>query len=177
MAWKRSLMAAPAIAAVVALSACSTLQTSADYDRNVDFSKYRTFSFKDVQPATNELVARRIANALESVLTSKGLIRDDANPDLWVVAHARIHNETQIVTFDTGWGYGWRWRFPGIATSTVEQIPVGTLVVDLVDTRAHEMVWRGTASDVLDPSDTPAEKDEHLRDAVSTMMENFPPHG
>jgi hypothetical protein len=177
MTWMRIRTAAPALVVVAALSACSTLQTTADYDRSVDFSKYRTFAFKDVQPAANQLVARRIAGAIEGVLTSKGLIRDDANPDLWVVAHARIHNETQIVTFDTAWGYGWRWRGPGFATSTVEQIPVGTLVVDLVDTRVNEMVWRGTASDSLDPSDTPAEKDEHLRDAVSTMMENFPPHG
>jgi hypothetical protein len=177
MTWKRLRTAAPALAAVLVCSACSTLQTSFDYDRSVDFSKYRTFAFKDVQPATNELVARRIANALETVLTSKGLIRDDANPDLWVVAHARIHNETQIIAWDTAWGYGWHWHGPGFATATAEQIPVGTLVVDLVDSRANELVWRSRASDVLDPSDTPAEKDEHLHDAVSEMFDSFPPHG
>jgi hypothetical protein len=80
-----------------------------------------------------------------------------------------------IYTYDTGWAYGWRWRGPRLATSTVEQIPLGTLIVDLVDARAKELVWRSTATDILRPNASPEEKDRALGEAVAKMFAGFPP--
>jgi len=68
-----------------------------------------------------------------------------------------------------------RWRRAGPAVATVEQIPVGTLIVDLVDATAKEMVWRGTATDTLKPQATPAEKEQALTQAIAKMLEGFPP--
>ncbi len=44
-----------------------------------------------------------------------------------------------------------------MTTSTVQQIPVGTLVIDLVDAKAKQLVWRGTASDTIDQDASPEE--------------------
>jgi hypothetical protein len=170
----RSIMAAAAFATLVG---CSTLRTTVDYDRSANFSNYHTFAVKDVRPAKDELMARRIRTTLEAALSAKGLREDEANPDLLVVPHVRFNHETQITTYDTGWGYGWRWRRGGFGTSvsTVEKIPVGTLIVDLVDARAREMVWRGTATDTLKPKSTPQEKEKSLAKAVAEMFRGFPP--
>ena len=162
-------------AAVVAATACSTLRTAADYDRSADFAKYHTFAIKDVQ-SKNQLMERRIEGALETQLTAKGLAKSDTDPDLWVVPHFRLSHETEISTWDTGWGYGWRWRRPlGPTVSTVERIPVGTLIVDLVDAKTNEMVWRGTATDTLHPSASPPAKEKHLTAAVAKMLQAYPP--
>ena len=60
-------------------------------------------------------------------------------------------------------------------TSTVQQIPVGTLIVDLVDANQKELVWRGTATKTLDPGSSPEEKQKHLDEAVQKMFGNYPP--
>jgi hypothetical protein len=86
-----------------------------------------------------------------------------------------LTRETEIHTYNTGWRYGWRWRRPGPTVATVEQIPMGTLIVDLVDATAKELVWRGTATDTLKPRATPAEKEAPLSRAIAKMLEGFPP--
>jgi len=159
------------------LAACSTLTTSTDYDPKANFAPYRTFSFKDVHEIKNTLLDSRLKDAVTATLTSKGWTRTNENPDIWVVMHVRLSTQTQINTYNTGWGYGWGWGWggTGMTTSTVQQIPVGTLIIDLVDTKAKELVWRGTASDTIDQNATPDERDKNIRNALNKLFENFPP--
>ena len=165
------------VAAILAATACSSsrLSSSAVYDRNVNFSKYRTFSYLDVQRLRGELVGRRVHQALTDALMARGLQENNISPDLWFAPHIRLTREAEIHTYDKGWGYGWRWRRPGQTVTTVEQIPVGTLIVDLVDATRMELVWRGTATDTFKPDATPAEKEEALSRAIAKMLEGFPP--
>jgi hypothetical protein len=164
------------VAATLAASvACSTLQTSADYDRSANFSQYRTFAIRDSEPIGNEILERRIKSSLTAGLTARGLTENADAPDLWAVPHVRLSQETQISTYNSGWGYGWHWAGGGMSTTTVEQIPVGTLIVDLVDAKRKELVWRGTATDTLKPEATAAEREAALSAAITKMLEVFPP--
>jgi hypothetical protein len=63
----------------------------------------------------------------------------------------------------------------GTTTSTVSEIPVGTLIIDLVDVKANELAWRGTASDTLSESATPEEREKNLNHALTKLFEGFPP--
>ena len=159
------------------LSACSTLQTSTDYDPKASFAPYRTFAFKDVHEIKNTLLDTRLKDAVTATLASKGWTRAEKNPDILVVLHVRLSTQTQINTYNSGWGYGWGWGWggTGMTTSTVEQIPVGTLIIDLVDARASQLVWRGTASDTIDQDASPEERDKNIRNALNKLFENFPP--
>jgi hypothetical protein len=175
---KRTMILSLALVAAVGLGGCSTLTVDTDYKPGTDFSKYRTFAFKNVDDIRNAILADRIENALANQLAAKGLTRNDASPDLWVVPHPRLSKQTQINTYNTGWGYGWGWGWGGgmgTTTSTVQEIPVGTLIVDLVDVKAKELVWRGTASDTLKETATPEERDKNLNAAMAKLFENFPP--
>jgi hypothetical protein len=165
---------------VAAAAACSTLTTSADYDPATDFSKYKTWDYKaDKMIAGNDILNKRIESSLEAEFSKKGMTRSADNPDLWVAAHGRLSKETRINTYDTGWGYGYGWRGygygGGMSTSTVSEIPVGTLVIDLVDAGRKELVWRGTASDTLDPTNSPEKKEQNLREAIAKLMAGYPP--
>jgi hypothetical protein len=164
--------------AIAALSACSSLTTNADYDRAVNFTQFKTYAWKDTESTQNALLEQRIKSAVDSTLASKGLRKVDSNPDLWVVAHPRLSKETQINTYNTGWGYGWGWGYGagmGTTTSTVSEIPVGNLVVDLVDASKKQLVWRGTASKTLDPGASPETKQKNVDEAVAKMFEGYPP--
>ena len=166
--------------AIAALGACSTLTTSTDYDKTADFTKFKTYQWKDTDPGQNAILEKRIKEAVDSALSSKGLRRVEDGGDLTVVPHVRLSKETQINTYNTGWGYGGWYGYGGyggggMTTSKVEEIPVGTLIVDLVDAGKKAMVWRGTASDTLNPSNSPEEKEKNLNNAVQKMFEGYPP--
>ena len=60
-----------------------------------------------------------------------------------------------------------------MATTSVDNIPVGTLVVDIYDTSSQHLVWRGLANDQL--SDKPEKDIKKLEKAVDKMFEKFPP--
>ena len=175
---KRTILAVLAVAAAVV--ACSTLKTGADYDPSTDFSKYKTWDLKTEGSIENPLLARRIETAITAELNKKGMTRVTSNPDLWVAVHGRLSKQTQIHTYDTGWGYGYggyRWGgyAGGMTTSTVTEVPVGTLIVDLVDAGKKELVWRGTASDTLNPEASPEKKEQNLQAAIAELLANYPP--
>ena len=161
---------------LLALPACSSITTSADYDRAVDFSKLKSYAWKDVGPSQNAILEGRIKSAVDATLASKGLRKVDDNPELWVVAHTRLSKEMQVNTYNTGWGYGWGWRGgAGMTTSTVSEIPVGNLMVDLVDANRKQLVWRGSASKTLEPNASPEKKEKNLNEAVQKMFASYPP--
>jgi hypothetical protein len=156
---------------VAAALGCATMITLVDYDRSADFSRYKTFGFQRGTPARRDFMQRRIEEVIASTLQSKGLAAAKAEkPDLRVFTHVVIEREQRIDTIV--YGYGWRWG-GGVATTRVTDFPVGTLIVDLVDTETKELVWRGKASDTID-RDSEA-REEQLREAVAKMFERFPP--
>jgi hypothetical protein len=171
---------------VVALAAaalsCSTLTTSSDYDPATDFSQYKTWAWHDSGSIKDPILVKRVQSALESTLAGRGLTRNEDNPDLWVTVLGKLSQQTQITTYNTGgyygpYGYGYRWGGygGGMSTTRVEQIPVGTVIVDLADAKRKELVWRGIASDTLNPERSPEEKEAKLREALAKMFANYPP--
>jgi hypothetical protein len=60
-----------------------------------------------------------------------------------------------------------------MATTTVDNIPVGTLVIDIYDSSTHHLLWRGLAHDQL--SDKPEKNTKKVEKAVSKLFEHFPP--
>ena len=164
------------LAAVAALAACSSITTNADYNPGTDFSKYKTWAWHETGDVKDSLWRQRIQTGVAAELSRKGLKENDSNPDLWVAAHTRLDEQTQINTYNTGWGYGWGWGYgAGMTTSTVQQIPVGTLIVDLVDANQKQLVWRGTATKTLNPDSSPESKQENLQKALAKMFEGYPP--
>jgi hypothetical protein len=166
--------------ALLAAAGCSTLSISTDFDKAADFTQYKTFTWKDTGDGIDSIWNKRIEGVFSDTLAAKGLRRVDSGGDLWVAAHPRLTKETQINTYNTGWGYGYGWYGyggMGMATTTVTEIPVGTLMIDLVDAKKKELVWRGVASDTLntDPNRTAEDREKKLRDVAAQMFAGYPP--
>jgi hypothetical protein len=170
-----------AILATVAAAACSTLQTTADWDRTKDFSKYKTWTWKDDDSIKNDILAKRIQAGVTAELNKKGLSENNASPDLWVVAHARLDKQVVVDYYNSGWGYGWYGGYYGggmtMTTATAREIPVGTLIVDLVDAKSKSLAWRGIATDTLKPERSSDEKQKALGEALAEMFKDYPPSG
>ena len=149
---------------------CSTLRITVDFDRSADFTKYRTFAFAPGTPARNELTQARIEQGVARELTALGMIAvDRGHPDLLVSTHAVVEHERRVETIV--WGYGCRWG-GGVVETTVTNVPVGTLIVDLVDRAQNCLIWQGRATDTI-AADSRA-REEQLNAALRGMFESFP---
>src|SRR5262249_1097522 len=124
-------------------------QVRTDYDRNVDFRRYKTYTWGGVH-TEDELWTDRIKSAVNSALESKGWTRVDAGGDLSVMAMGMTQEHRTLNTYYDNFGGGWRWGGGfGTAITTESSYKVGTLVVDLFDTKTKMLVWRGSCSAAL----------------------------
>ena len=152
--------------------ACSTLSTTVDFDHSADFSRYRTYTWKDTGEIADSIWDRRVESVLQDTVAARGLKKVDRDGDLLMVVHARFSVETQVTTWNSGWGYGWGW---GPTTTQVTQIPLGTMIVDLVDAKNNQLVWRGIANDTLQPGKQPEEREKKLRKVMAGLFAGYPP--
>ena len=161
-------------------------KVSVDFDKEVDFSKYKTYAFEAGTPTPVTLTNQRIEKAIEAQLAAKGLTRVESNADLTVVFHCAITERTQLSTssldgwdWGPGWGWGRGWRRwgggGGTSITQVERIPVGTLIVDIGDLSNKRYIWRGTASKTI--SSKPDKNAKAIDETVRKMFEKFPPQG
>jgi len=168
---KAKLVALFLMAAFV--SCASSVTTSVDYDRSIDFSRYRTYGWLRSRIG-NDILERRLTAAIDRGLAARGLTRSDT-PDLYVAMHGRLSKEVQYTAFDAGWGYGWRRWGAGPTTVRRQEVPVGTLVVDLVDAGDKELVWRGTARSAIDTTASAEKREEAVQEAVEKLFAAYPP--
>lgn len=167
-----------AIPAVALLAACGP-KISYDVDRSVVIPQGAKVAFLGgategsgrVDPhVQNDIVHRRIQNAIKQQLQNKGyrIVDSIAGPDFIVRYFAGIHQNTQLVTTTTGmgmggmgmmgpgWGPGWGWGWGmggmgmgmggmgmGVSTTTPVTTTEVQFVVDLVKYPAGQMAWRG----------------------------------
>ena len=123
------------ILSLVAGSLAQEINT--DYDRNADFSHYKTFSFEKIE-TKDPLWADRITAAVGGELTAKGLTRVASGGDIAIIAIGMATDRQTLDSFyDTyngGWGWRWGSGYPDPPT-TPETYTVGTLVIDLLTER------------------------------------------
>jgi hypothetical protein len=150
-----------------------TAKVTTDYNKKVNFENYKSYSWLDVK--ADPLWTDRIRDAVDKELTAKGWAKVASGGDASVAAFSSRKSQQRIETFYTGFGGGWYWRGfdDGTAVTTVEDVPVGTLVVDIFDTPTKKLIWRGVATEAL--SDKPEKNEKKLEKAVEEMFKNFPP--
>jgi hypothetical protein len=155
----------------------SAQQVKTDYDRSANFAQYKTYSWEQVQ-TKDALDIDRIKAAVNAALTAKGWTQVDSGGDVSIVAMEITRNQQTLNTFYDGFAGGWGWRrFGGggfgEATTTTETYKVGTLVVDLFDTKTKQLIWRGASSDTL--SDNSNKNIKNLDKGAEKMFKQFPP--
>ncbi len=161
-------------AAMLLAAGCSTVAIKADWDHDVDFSRYHSFSWLDARElrtaprSVSPLVEQRLQREITRGLESRGLRaapRKDA--DLLVAVHTAAR-ERVSVTY-TGWGYWRPWGYGGAHVNTWRE---GTLVVDLMDRDKKQLVWRGIAEGAIRDM---APGDEEIRAVVEKLLVAYPP--
>jgi hypothetical protein len=163
---------------LVALPALAQAQkTSYDFDKSANFAGYKSYALKDGTKVGDPLIDNRIVAAIEKELATKGLVKSDASPDVSIVYHVAFDKQKDITAWSSGGGpYGWRWGGGwGTTDVRVNEILVGTLVIDVADAKKSELVWRGIGVKEVDTQAKPDKRDKNINEAVQKILKNYPP--
>jgi len=147
------------ILSVLVLARCSTILVSEDFDRRAPFTTYKTFDWMpkpEKMPDSaraaidrNPLLGKRIEEIANGILAEKGMTLTEQSPDLLINYYVGFKERLDI----TGWGYfyGPRWGYywPYLGPYDDYTYTEGTLILDFVDAKTNELVWRGVGDKAL----------------------------
>jgi hypothetical protein len=169
------------IAVLVGIAGLALVSTRAlsqdvsyDYDTEADFSQFKTYAWVQGTNLRDELNHKRIVNAIDAQMAVKGLqkVETGGHPDLLVAYHASFNRKLQINA--SGWG-GYRFGPARSGRATVEEVPIGTLIVDLVNAKTKTIVWRGTATKEVDLRASPEKREKNIQKAAEKLFKKYPP--
>lgn len=183
----KSTIAAFTFGTAMSLTVGRAQTVKTDFDHKANFSSYHTFSFGKVQTA-DPLYEQRVRRDITQDLTAKGWQLVPSGGDVTVTAIGNTHTKQEYDSFYNGlggmgygwggWGGGWGmggWGGGGMGdtTTTVNNVPVGTLMIDLYDNHTKQMIFRG--SEQQDESNKSQKNTKNLDKAIDKMFKDFPP--
>ncbi len=168
-------------------------KVTTDYAPNTNFAQYHTYAFQPGRIMTkfgandpnNTLLNNRIQAAVASALPEKGLNPTTQNPDLVITYIAGAQNKQQIEDLGPqvydgayfGRGFFFRpegaWWDNGFDRYYVNSYTQGTLILDFVDPRTKQLVWRAYVSSRIN-SDGPVDQ-KAIDSAVNAALKQYPP--
>lgn len=170
---------------VLALAAfgCSTMKIGFDYDRQSDFSKYKTYqiSAESYKLGIMQLNQDRVIKALDDGMVAKGFTKAE-NADIIVDVNI-AGKEVQTATATTSGGYGGGYRYRGygygggFSTTHInyDTSTEGTMVISFVDASVEKIVWQGTGTKTLVENMSAEKREKNINYAVETILKNYPP--
>ncbi|MFD0793508.1 DUF4136 domain-containing protein [Mucilaginibacter litoreus] len=169
---KRYIYLVLAVSFVSVLSACSSYNYYVAAANKTNLSAYKTFAWAAPMKNPNkqwrpldEIGNGKIQEATRQALTAKGLTLQQENPDLLVRYGTVTGRGTKYEVsypyygygypgWGWGWGYGYGWYRPwgwggyyggfyGPGYAQKVRYKEGTIIIDLIDSRTQQIVWRG----------------------------------
>lgn len=134
---------------LVVSAAAQSVQS--DFDRTFRFSNLKTFSFAVQRRAATDPLAGdtlndgRIRSGLESQLLANGFRMETEKPDFVIAYYVTTKNRLNVQDYSYGPPRWW-----GSRDIRVNQYAEGTLMVDFIDVRTNQVVWRGRATGALE---------------------------
>ncbi|WP_295337684.1 DUF4136 domain-containing protein [Flavobacterium sp.] len=163
---------------LLVLASCSSVRVYSDYDKQVDFTPYKSYAFHKTgidKAEISDLDKKRILRAIDETMSTKGFTKSD-NPDLLISFFTKEREEVNVNQFNAGWGYGWGWGWNPFlwgGNTTVTRHTEGTLYIDIIDAKKKELIWQGQGEGVLTKDIN--KKEEVIKEFVSKILEQYPP--
>jgi len=171
-------------------AACSSSITiTTDYDREVDFKKFKTFGFlewnKESKALVNDIDRKRLEDAVASELEARGLKRVDGIGDSMIGFHVVVETKTGTTSYTNhyggmgyygygGFGYGYGYPYGGASTTTTSTYSynVGTVIIDQYDSSSKKLVWEGVAQGEVNQDRK--NREEYIKKDIQRMFAEYP---
>ena len=168
------------IAFLCFLSSCSSIQTSYDLDKTVDFTKFKTYAYSEeaLKLPVDDLNRNRIITAVDKELAARGLTKS-SSPDVWVDLQLKTQQMESATATTTGgyggYGYGRMYGYGGGMGTThidVNKYVDGTLFINVIND--NKLVWQGRGTKTIDETASPTQRDKNITSGVSSIFYNYP---
>tara|TARA_R100001369_G_C3316967_1_gene168267 strand:+ start:306 stop:824 length:519 start_codon:yes stop_codon:yes gene_type:complete len=155
---------------------CGT-SVGVDYDKEVDFSQYKTYNFfPTIDSGLNDLDDKRIMQATDSVLQARGFVKSET-PQLYInfFAKENLRSSRNSIGIGVGGGGG------NVGVGVSGGIPIGgriyeqAITMDFIDVSNDDLIWQAIAEADLKEKANPLQKKEHYEEVVSKILKKFPP--
>ncbi len=176
MTWQ-GLLFGVGLSAAVAAAGCAPMIVHSYVERGADFGRFRTYNWGpadtwstgDPRLDNNRFFDERVRGRIEQELQRHGYEKTaSSEPDVQLHYHASVTQEIEARTLDTQYACA-----AGDCGSRVYD--KGTLVVDLIDPRNKQLVWRGWAeSSIEGVVDNQSWMEARIDDAVTRIIDHLP---
>lgn len=171
------------------LYGCSSVRVNSDFDPAVDYSVFHTYSWKKVNIqgdalANNPLLYKSITKAIDRYMQARGYQKTEPNSaDILFAIHACEKEKMRVIDRGPGprgyysdpWYYPWRGRTPYDSRIDVSYYTEGTLIVDIVERKKQELIWRGLGTGIVHASSSQEKKAKAIDEYVRKILDQFPP--
>lgn len=175
-------------ATLMAMTSTITLaQVKYDYDKEVDFTKFKTYNFlgwaEDSDKILNDIDKGRILNAFKDELTKRGMTKAEGDGDVGITLFIVVDEKTSTTAYTNynggmGYGYGrWGWGGgyrAGYATTSYSEDDYleGTIVIDFYDNATKKLAWQGILTTVV--KEKPEKREKSIPKNVNKLMYKYP---
>jgi len=180
-----------AMLGILLLSSCATTKVKFDYDKSVDFTKFKTYEYfgwaENSDKILNQFDKDRIEKAFGAEFHNRGMKHVKSDGDLIVTLYIVTEKKTETTATTTsmgggygyggyygyGPGYGWNTGM-GHSTTTYNQYDyvVGTLVIDVYDAKNEKLIWESIGTKTVDKD--PETRDQNIPKSVAAIMVPYP---
>lgn len=154
-------------------------KVSVGADPAVDLTKYKTYAWSTETVSINPIVSQIAVSSVDAQLAAKGLQKVTADPELTIVLFGSTESDVHVS--NPSWAPSLNSLATGVGGGSHSfLITKGTLVVDILDAKTKNSVWRGQATATLDRGPTGDKvKDaktveKPIKNAVKKMFKQFP---
>lgn len=190
------------IIAILMLSCGSTYNlVSSDYDKSIDFTKYKTFAWLQDKtnmvntPYDNEIIRNNIRNYFGQCMSDRGYSIDLENPGILlqlVITNTKKEKVTtsyQPSNYYRPYYYGssyyspylhnyyyrgyqaYNYSYPSSITTQKQDYVEGAITLNFIDAKINQLVWTGTAKGDIYDA---AYISSDLHPAIHTIIEEYP---
>lgn len=159
------------------VSACGTVRVQTDYEQGQDWSAYATYNFyPDMQTGLSDLDARRLLDAVETVLRQRGFQQSE-EPDFLVNIYSETYERPPGSSVGLGMGGTGRQVGGGVSVG----FPVNgnglerRITFDVIDRTRETLIWQAITTDRYREQADPAEREAQLMKVAQKAFASFPP--
>lgn len=171
------LVSAFVLGATLTLEAGGKLEVG--WDKNANFSKYRTYTWADHPITTRPFVGIEIRANADEQLKMKGLTIDRDHPDLILNYYGQVDSMDSVPASDPTYAAVGGTPLQGTtmwtnnSVGTVVSVAKGALLIEMRDASTKQSIWRAMAKGTL--KEKSSELQKQLQTSIAKMFQDFPP--
>jgi len=171
-------------AMVMAMTSCASVKVAVDENKNIDFSKYKTYSFLGWQNQSDQILSAEdkvyLRDAFVKQFERRGMTKVNSGGDMQVSLYIILSEESAVSGYNDYVGasgyrnyYGFGYNTGNMNnTYTTASKEFGTLIMNCYDGGSRDQIWQAIATSAVQQK---AEKRKSsIPSKIANLMSYFP---